>query len=760
MSDGSDHIRYARYFGLRQTVLFAGLTATALAAAATACVTAQARDLEAPILDMTGTPPVAERRTASVKHHGVTLTDDYGWLRAANWQDVVKDPAKLPADIRAYLEAENAFTEQAIAPTAALRERLYAEMRGRMKEDDATVPAPSGSFEYGIRYATGGEYPLVVRVPRGGGPEQVLLDGNAMGKGLDYFAFGNAVQSPDHKLMAYDVDSNGSEVYTLRVRDLATGADLPDVIPSSASGTGIAWAPDSKNFYYGRLDEELRSQELYRHRIGTSPSADELVYREADNSFAPYIDEMQSTRFVAIVALDAETNEVHLVDTNKPEAPPMLVAKREAGHQYYVLHAAGQGGDRLIILTNSGGAEDFRIVEGPIKPEARSEWREIVPHRPGRLIQGIAVYRNHLVRLEVEAGLERIVIRRLSDGDEHAIAFDEEAYSLGLSGGHGKDWIHAKGGYEFDTTRIRFTYSSMTTPPSVYDYDMETRVRTLRKTEAVPSGHDPAKYVTRRVMAPAPDGELVPVSLLHAKATPIDGTAPLLLYGYGSYGSSSNAGFSTDPLSLVDRGFVYAIAHVRGGKEKGYAWYRNGKLAKKTNTFDDFSAVAEFLVRDKWAAPDRVVAYGRSAGGMLMGAVANRRPELFRGIIAEVPFVDVLNTILDDSLPLTPPEWNEWGNPIKSAEDFARIRAYSPYDQVKPQAYPAMLMLGGLTDPRVTYWEPAKWTAKLRALNTGTNPLLLKINMGAGHSGASGRFAALPQVALTYAFALAVTAPK
>ena len=417
------------------------------------------------------------------------------------------------------------------------------------------------------------------------------------------------------------------------------------------------------------------------------------------------------------------------------------MAPRVHGHEYGVEHH----GDRLIITTNSDGAEDFRICEAPLADPRQENWREIVAHKRGRLILDVIAYQGHLVRLEREDGLPRIIIRRFADGAEHAIAVAEEAYSLGVSAG-----------FEFDTTTTRFTYSSMTTPAQVFDYDMETKARTLRKTQEVPSGHDPADYVTRRLMAPAPDGETVPVSVLYRKGTPLDGSAPLFLYGYGAYGITIPASFSTGRLSLVDRGFVFAIAHIRGGKDKGYHWYTEGKLEKKPNTFSDFIAAGEFLAKEGYTRRGRIVANGGSAGGMLMGVIANQAPDLFLGIIADVPFVDVLNTMLDESLPLTPPEWPEWGNPIKSKKDFETIRSYSPYDNVGRKAYPHIFAYAGLTDPRVTYWEPAKWIARLRHLNASDNLILLKTNMEAGHGGASGRFEALKEVALDYAFALKI----
>jgi oligopeptidase B len=449
----------------------------------------------------------------------------------------------------------------------------------------------------------------------------------------------------------------------------------------------------------------------------------------------------QSGKYILIDAHDHQTSEIRLIDTDAPTGEPRLVLSREHGHEYAIEHH----GDTLYIMTNHGGAEDFKICTAPIAAPQIANWKELVPHKPGRLILETVVFSGHLARLEREDGLPRIIVRKLADGAEHAIAFAEEAYALGMSPG-----------YEFDTTRLRFTYSSMTTPAQVFDYDMETRTRVLRKTQEVPSGHDPADYVTRRVFAPAGDGETVPISLLYRKSTALDGSAPLFLFGYGAYGIAMPASFSTTRLSLVDRGFIFAIAHVRGGKEKGYRWYTGGKHKMKRNTFTDFIAAGEYLAAEAFTRRGRIVANGGSAGGMLMGAVANMAPDLFLGIIADVPFVDVLNTMLDKDLPLTPPEWPEWGNPIESAEDFEIILSYSPYENVVPKHYPAIFAYGGLTDPRVTYWEPAKWVAKLRELKTDQNLLLLKTNMEAGHGGASGRFEQLKEIALDYAFALKV----
>ena len=680
--------------------------------------------------------PRAERRPSRSIHHGIEREDAYAWLRADNWQTVMRDPTVLSQDIRAHLEAENAYTRAVMADTESLQETLFAEMKGRIKEDDASVPAPDGAFDYYTRYVVGGQHPLFCRRPRGGGEEEILIDGNALAEGHAYFRIANVSHSPDHKLIAYTVDTKGSEFYTAKIVEAGTG-NIVDASVTDSCG-GAQWAADGKTLLYVWLDEEHRPRKLFAHEAGARGN-DHLIHEQSDPGYFLEIGATQDNKYLYLGVHDHETAEISLLDANDPYAAPRLIAPRETEHDYTVDHHDG----RLIILTNSGGAEDYCIVEAPADNPGRENWRELVPHRPGRLILDVVAYKDFLVRLEREDGLPRIVVRRFADGEEHAISFDEEAYALGIS--HG---------YEYDTRTLRFTYSSMTTPAQVFDYDMEACERVLRKTQEIPSGHDPSAYITRRIMAPAEDGETVPVSLLFPKETKLDGTAPLLLYGYGAYGITMPAGFSTNALSLVDRGFVYAIAHVRGGKEKGYRWYKEGKREKKVNTFTDFVAAGEYLADQKVTSRGRIVAHGGSAGGMLMGAIANLAPDLFLGIIAEVPFVDVLTTMLDDSLPLTPPEWPEWGNPIVSADDYRTIATYSPYDNVRTMPYPNILAVAGLTDPRVTYWEPAKWVAKLREKDTGENLTLLKTNMEAGHAGASGRFDRLKEVALSYAFAL------
>ncbi|SDT22658.1 S9 family peptidase [Bradyrhizobium canariense] len=681
--------------------------------------------------------PVAPRRPHSFTTHGITVSDDYAWLKDANWQEVLRDPSILDADIRKYLEAENAYTESLLGHTAGLQKTLIAEMRGRIKEDDSSVPSPDGAFAYFRKFREGGQHELFGRMPRNGGESEVILDGDELAIGREYFKFGGARHSPDHRLEAWSADIKGSEYFSVRVRDWANEKDRDDLVEET-DGT-VVWSADSNAFFYVKLDDNHRPMQVWRHRLGTPQADDVLVYEEQDSGWFTHIHESASGRFCVIAGGDHETSEQRLIDLVNIDAAPRLVAARETGVQYSI----ADRGDELFILTNADDAIDFKIVTAPLASPDRANWRDLIPHRAGVYLMDIELYAGHLVRLERANALPAIIIRDLKTGDEHPIAFDEAAYSL-----------DTMGGYEFDTTNLRFAYSSMTTPSEVYDYDMASRQRTLRKRQEIPSGHNPADYVTTRIMAKSHDGAEVPVSILHRKDLKRDGRAPLLLYGYGSYGMAMPASFSANRLSLVDRGFVYAIAHIRGGSDKGWGWYLDGKRKKKTNSFDDFAASGRALIEAKYTSAKRIVGHGGSAGGMLMGAVANRAGELFAGIVAEVPFVDVLNTMLDDTLPLTPPEWPEWGNPIESEEDFKTILSYSPYENVAAKDYPAILAMGGLTDPRVTYWEPAKWIARLRATMTGGGPVLLRTNMGAGHGGASGRFNRLDEVAIAYAFAL------
>jgi len=689
-------------------------------------------------------PAVAPKKPVSDTRHGITRTDDYAWMRAENWQAMFKDPTLLDAELRRHLEAENAHMDAAMADTKALQKQLFAEMKGRIKEDDSSIPMKDGPFAYGTAFVTGGEQPRYFRIPRDAdhkdeSQRHLLLDGDKEATGKDYFRLAGIDHTPDHAFGLWGYDDKGSEYFTLRIRDLSTGEDLADVIENT--GGGGAWAPDGRSFFYTLQDENHRPSKVFHHVVGQPQSEDRLVYEEKDPGYFMGVGGSLLDDFIYLDIHDHETSEYRILSTKDLTAEPMLVAERVEGIEYSLT----EGGDVFYILTNDGDAKDFKIVEAPVTAPGKENWKEVVAHVPGRLILNHMAFARYLIWLQRRNGLPEIMIRDRLSGEEHSIAFAEEAYALGL-----------QGAAEYDTDVIRFSYSSMTTPTQLFDYNMATRERVLLKTQEVPSGHNPDDYVTRRVLAPSHDGIDVPVTLLYRKDTPLDGSAPCLLYGYGAYGISIAAGFNTNCLSLADRGFVYAIAHIRGGKDKGFAWYEDGKMEKKENTFKDFIAAADHLVKQGFTSYDRIIAEGGSAGGMLMGAIANMAPEKFAGIIAAVPFVDVLNTMLDDTLPLTPPEWGEWGNPIESLEEYNWIAAYSPYDNVGQKPYPPILALSGLTDPRVTYWEPTKWIAKLREKAPDAGPYLLKTNMAAGHGGKSGRFQRLEEIAFEYAFAVKV----
>ncbi|WP_322891223.1 MULTISPECIES: S9 family peptidase [unclassified Yoonia] len=678
--------------------------------------------------------PLADKRPTTATVHGVTLHDDFAWLRADNWQEAMRDPAKLPADIADYLRAENAYYDTAMADTADLQATLIAEMRGRIKEDDTSVPRKNGAYAYVRRYSEGAEHPVYIRTARDGGDEVVLLDVNVEAAAHEYFDLGAVASSPDHGLLAWQADTTGSEFFTLRLRDTATGQDSATLIADVGS---VAWA-DERTLFYVRVDAQHRPNKVFRHTIGSDPADDVLVYEEKDPRYFVGVSRMRSGAYVQIATGMNDENEVWVIPTATPDAAPRLIEARTEGLEYEIDHQ----GDHFVILTNADGAVDFKIVTAPIATPQRAHWVDLVPYRAGRMVIGLAAYHDWLIWVERENALPRICYQGPT-GAMQSIAFDEEAYALG-----------ADPSAEYETDMFRFTYSSPTTPSQVFDFDLATGNRVLMKQTELPSGHEPADYVTRRIMARSHDGALVPVTILHRATTKLDSTAPCLLYGYGSYGASMPAGFSANRLSLVDRGFVYAIAHVRGGEEKGRAWYEDAKFGRKVNTFHDFIGAAEALIAEGYTGKGRIVAQGGSAGGLLVGAVVNMRPDLWAGIIADVPFVDVLTTILDDTLPLTPGEWSQWGNPIESKTAFDDIRAYSPYDNVTAQNYPAMLVTAGVSDPRVTYWEPAKWVAKLRITKTDDNILLLKTNMSSGHFGKTGRFAALEDAARSYAFAL------
>ena len=684
-------------------------------------------------------PPSADCRPLTVSLHGKDRTDNYAWLKDEHWQEVLREPSKLNPDIRAYLEAENEYTQLCLATTEELQAELLQEMRSRIQEDESSVPARDGPYEYFTRFEFGGQHQIYCRRLNKHSEEEVLFHGDREAEGHSFFKVGGCRHSPDHLRLAYAIDFTGSERFQMSVRDLNTYNDVDNWIKNVKGD--LVWANDSKTLFYTILDQNQRPFCVMSHVVGEPHEKDRIVYREYDPGFFVSLSKSQSCQYIKITAHDHTTSEVYLIHADTPKASPVVVTPRDKDVEYDVAHIK----DKLLIRTNAGGAEDFKVTETSLSELNRGNWKDVVPHNPGRLIRAILEFANHLVRLERIDGLPRLIVRELENGDEHSIEFNEEVYELDLLPG-----------YEFDTTTLRFTYSSMTTPRRTYDYNMVDRSRKLLKEQEVPSGHNSDDYLTQRLMAPSHDGELVPVSVLYHKKTPVDGSAPMLLYGYGSYGLAMPASFSTNLFSMVDRGFIYAIAHVRGGTEKGYRWYLDGKLNQKKNTFLDFIATAEHLISEKFTSIGRIAIQGGSAGGLLIGVCANVRPDLWGAVVGEVPFVDILTTMCDVELPLTPPEWPEWGNPIESKDAYDYILSYSPIENITEQSYPPTLLTAGLTDPRVTYWEPAKWAAKLRSTKTDNNPLYLRTNMEAGHAGAAGRFDRLEEKALIYAFILEV----
>ena len=684
-------------------------------------------------------PPSAARRPVRLSAHGIDRVDPYAWLRASNWKQVLTDPSALAPEIRGYIDAENRYAEAVFAPLSGLRVKLVEEMKARIEEEDSGVPAPSGDYAYWSKYLPGAEHEQIVRSRRSGGPEELLIDGSRLAEGKSYFSLGDHRHSPDHRLYAYLTDESGSENYRLRIRDIGAGRDLPEAMTDVSS---FAWSQDNSTLFYVKLDENHRPLLVFRHRLGTDPAHDQLIYKEDDPGFEVAVAGTRSGRFVVISSTNDDTSEQWLIESAYPESSPRLVAARSPNVRYSV----DDWGDRLVIRTNAGDADDYKIVTAPASAPGREHWRDLLPHQPGRRIVDTVALAGHLIRLERDDGIERLVVHRKADGNEYAIWFGQEVHSIELGTM-----------YEFDTSTIRFRYSSPATPKQTFDYDVESQTRVLRKQQKVPSGYDPSAYVVRRIAVPTDDEETVPVTLLYREGTRLDGSAPLFLEGYGAYSFAFPTEFDSNLLSLIDRGFVYAIAHIRGGSEKGERWRNSGRLTYKINSFSDFIAVAEYLSKTGYTSPGRIVASGDSAGGLVIGAVANVRPDLFAGMVAQVPFVDALNTTLDASLPLTVNDFTEWGDPIHDPAAYRVIASYSPYDNVSAHPYPDMLVTAGIRDPRVPYWEPAKWVAKIRATKTNNSRTVLVTNMSTGHHDVPGRFASLDEVALIYAFALQVT---
>ena len=672
---------------------------------------------------MSASPPIAKTVPKEVTVHGDTRVDNYAWLRERENPEVTK-----------YLEAENQYTEQVMAPLKPLQETLYKEILGRIQETDLSVPVRRDDYFYYARTEEGKAYSIYCRKHGSlDAPEEILLDANALAAGQKYFRIGNFSVSPDHRLLAYSTDVEGDEAHTIFVKELATGELLPDRITNTYYS--LEWANDNRTFFYTVIDPARRPYRVMRHQLGAA--SDDLVYEEQDARFSLGVGKTRSRRFLVLHLGSALTSEVRYMEADDPlgEFRVMLPRKQE------VEYDASHHGDFFYIRTNEG-AKNFRLMRTPAANPSRDNWEEVIPARPAVTIEGVDSFEDYLIVYERERGLEKICVRDCNGALSHYIEFPEPVYTVG-----------ATGNPEYRTRTLRFVYTSLVTPASVFDYNLETHQRELKKQYEVKGGYDASQYQSERIFAKAPDGVEVPISLVYRRGFEKNGEGPLLLYAYGSYGHSIDPGFSSDRLSLLDRGFAFAIAHPRGGAELGEEWHDHGKLLAKKNTFTDFIACAEHLIRNRYTSPERLAIMGGSAGGLLVGAVLNMRPDLFHAAVAKVPYVDNLNTGLDPTLPLTITEYEEWGNP-EHKEYYDYIKSYSPYENVAPREYPTLLVTAGLNDPRVSYWEPAKWVAKLRAMKKDQNILLLKTNMGSGHFGLSGRYEGIKEVAFDYAFLL------
>jgi oligopeptidase B len=669
-------------------------------------------------------PPMAEKKPKITNIHGETLTDDYFWLREKS------NPAVI-----SYLESENAHTAAVMKPLEAFQESLYKELLGRIKQTDTQVPYPQDGYFYYSRTVEGQQYPIYAR--RKGSmtaPEEITLDLNELAKGHPYTALGAYSVSDDANLLAYSMDHDGHRDYKLHIKDLRTGKELADQLGQVVY---VFWGLDNKTLFYGREDAAKRPYQLWRHKLGEPKEKDVLVAEEKDELYRLYARRTRSREYILVGSSSSDTNEWSYIPTSNLTAGPKMISAREKGHEYSV----DQHGDKFYILTNDKG-RNFRLVTAPISNPGKANWSEVIAHRPAVMLEDINIFKDFFVLSERENGLPKLRLTDFKSGKSHYLQFPEPVYSAGVSVNR-----------EFDIQKLRYSYNSFTTPPSTYDYDVANHKSELLKRQEVLGNFDPANYKSERIYATAGDGTKIPISLVYKKGVKLDGTAPLWLTAYGSYGIPSNVSFSSNRLSMLDRGVVYALAHIRGGGDLGKPWYDDGKLMKKKNTFTDFVDSADHLVKEKYTSKDRLVISGGSAGGLLMGVVTNMRPDLFKAVVSYVPFVDVINTMLDKSLPLTVQEFLEWGNP-ENKEDYAYIKSYSPYDNITAKGYPNTLVRVSLNDSQVPYWEGAKYVAKLRALKTDKNHLLLKANMGAGHGGASGRYDALKDVAFDYAFML------
>jgi len=679
--------------------------------------------MQVPETPVAAKPPVAEKRPYVHSLHGDDRHDPYFWMRDRS------DPA-----VMAYLEAENDYTATMMRPTEALQADLYAEMLARIQETDLSVPYRKDNYWYYSRTEEGKAYPIYCRKQGSlDAAEEILLDQNQLAEGHDYFDLGILSISPNHQILAYAVDTSGAERFTLYFLDLTNRTFYPETVEDVYYS--FVWANDNRTVFYTQVDEATRPHKLFRHTLGSAADTDVLIYHEPDDAYFLGIDKTRSDAYLLMSLGSKVTSEVRFLDANAPDGEFHPVQPRVQGVEYSVEHH----GNSFYILTNEESI-NFKLIQAPVNEPDRTQWKVVLAHREDVLLEGVSTFAQHLVIYEREAGIPQVRVCHLTTGEDYKIEFPEPSYE-----------VYESTNPEFDTSILRFTYTSLLSPSSVFDYDLTTRQRELKKETPVLGGYDKTQYVAERLLAIAPDGSPVPISLVYRKGLQKNGQNPLYLEGYGSYGASYPVSFSSTRLSLLNRGVVMAIAHIRGGSEMGRRWYEDGKFLEKRNTFTDFITCAEHLIQQSWTSPDHLAIQGGSAGGLLMGAVVNLRPNLFKAVIAHVPFVDVVSTILDTSLPLSAIEWEEWGNPNEPVY-YDYMKSYSPYDNVKPQDYPAMLITAGLNDPRVAYWEPAKWMAKLRDIKTDDHLLLLKTNMGAGHSGASGRYEHLKEIALDYAF--------
>ena len=686
-------------------------------------------------------PPLAEKIAHEVFDK---RADNYYWMRLSDDQKTDSVPDEQTKKVLDYLNKENEFTRVTLKHTENLQQALYDEIVGRIKKDDESVPYLENGYYYYTRFNEGKEYPFYCR-KKGSldAPEEVILDQNKLAEGQEFCAVAQVAVSRDGRLMAYSVDTVSRRQYDIYFIELSTGNLLPEKI-DSVSGQ-MVWAADGKTLFYAGSDPvTLRDDRILSHKLGENIISDDTVYFESDETFTVYLTETKSKKYIVIQSQQTLSTEARLIDAFKPDLPPVIFETRQANHEYQIDHL----GKEFYIRTNSGGASNFKLMKAPEGKTSMKNWTEVLPHRSDVLFEGFELFDDFLVTAERIKGLSNLRIINLEDSSEHYLDFGEETYTAGIN-------INPNS----NTDLLRYSYTSMTTPSSVIDYNMKTREKKLLKEQVVLGGFDKANYESRRLWAKAQDGTMVPLSIVYRKGFVQDGTAPLLIYGYGSYGYSANPGFNSSILSLLDRGFVYALAHVRGGSDMGRFWYEDGKLFKKKNTFTDFNDCAQFLVDEKYTSPDGLFAMGGSAGGLLMGAILNMRPDLYKGVIAAVPFVDVVTTMLDETIPLTTSEWDEWGDP-RNKEYYDYMLSYSPYDQVKAINYPNILVTTGLWDSQVQYWEPAKWVAKLRDMKTDDNILVMDCNMDVGHGGPSGRFERYRITALEFAFILDIAGIK